>query len=76
MELNFHLFSLDDVEDDIILSFEFNEYSVSEGFPSIEVCVVTSRVPDPGQVVSAQLSTQDATATGTLKIISRIATRY
>ena len=53
-----------------MVSFEFNEYNVIEGEPNVEVCVVTSSVPDPGQVVSAQLSTQDATATGTVKIIS------
>lgn len=56
----------DDVQSDIIVSFEFVEYSVGEGEPTVEVCLVTSSTPAPGQTVSAEVSTQDGTAMGIL----------
>ena len=61
----FFLFILiDDIEQNILITFELESYGVSEGQPSIEVCTVTSATPAPGQTVSAQISTEDGSATG------------
>ena len=61
--MRFHFVSPDDVED-VVIMFELDSYDVIEGQPTVEVCVVTSATPSPGQTVSAQLSTQDGTANG------------
>lgn len=44
--------------------FELESYGILEGQPSVEVCAVTSATPAPGQTVSAQISTEDGSATG------------
>lgn len=54
-----------DADDDILVTFEFPLYSVTEGQPSVEVCAVTSATPFLGLTVTVQLSTVDGTATGT-----------
>ena len=41
-----------------------DNYAVTEGQPSVEVCAVTSSTPPIGQSVSAQVSTVDGSATG------------
>lgn len=54
------IFSLDDVG----ITFEEATYTVSEGEPIVEACVVTSATPEPGQTIAALVSTEDGTAIG------------
>jgi hypothetical protein len=66
--LTFLLFiPIDDVEQNILITFELDSYGVQEGQPSVEVCAVTSATPDQGQSISAQISTEDGSATGKFK---------
>ena len=58
------LILIDDIEQNILITFELDSYGVSEGELSVEVCAVTSAPPDPGQTVSAQISTDDGSAIG------------
>ena len=52
------------VPDEILIQFEQQTYIVSETGTSQEVCAVPSATPEPGQSVSATLSTVDDSATG------------
>ena len=53
-----------DDDQNILITFELDDYSVLEGQPSVEVCAVTSATPDQGQSISDQISTEDGSATG------------
>ena len=64
MYMSIDFFVLIDDEQNILITFELDSYDVPEGQPSIEVCAVTSATPDQGQSISAQVSTEDGSATG------------
>lgn len=64
-----HCLSSDDVQDIIIITFELDNYGATEGQSSVEVCAIASATPNPGQAVSAQISTQDGSAIGKLSLV-------
>ena len=67
MRFSFFFSCIDDAAGDILVTFELDTYSVTEGEPTVEGCVVTSATPAPGQTVTVFFSTEDGTAIGNKK---------